>query len=163
MSDAYFFDSSAITKRYYREQGTSWVQAICTKRVRPIIYLSDIARVEVAVAIRKAGRLNGDPAPLIESLIKLYRRHIARSRLGNNGPYIFVPVIDDVIVTAGYLADRFVNPPNILRSMDAIQLASALLVSRAIADRLVFVTSDAKLEAMAQAISLGTENPMRHP
>lgn len=129
MPDTYFFDSSAITKRYYREQGTSWVQAICTKRVRPIIYLSDIAR----------------------------------SRLGNNGPYIFVPVIDDVMVTAGYLADRFVNPPNILRSMDAIQLATALLISRTITDPLTFIVADAKLEAMAQAIGLATDNPMRHP
>lgn len=40
---AYFFDSSAIVKRYHREPGTAWVQAICEPRQHPPFYLSQLA------------------------------------------------------------------------------------------------------------------------
>lgn len=40
---AYFFDSSAIVKRYHREPGIAWVQAICEPRQHPPFYLSQLA------------------------------------------------------------------------------------------------------------------------
>ncbi len=47
---AYFFDSSAIVKRYVRETGTAWVRRM-TRHGRPDrIYLARITAVETASA-----------------------------------------------------------------------------------------------------------------
>ncbi|MGH2514185.1 MAG: hypothetical protein ACRDHP_00870, partial [Ktedonobacterales bacterium] len=52
------------------------------------------------------------------------------------------------------------NPtPSPLRSLDAIHLASALVVAASIVEELVFVTSDERLEAVAQREGLQTLNP----
>jgi predicted nucleic acid-binding protein len=53
---SYFFDSSAILKRYHREPGTAWVQELCEPRTHPPIYLSQLAEVEVVAALRRLGR-----------------------------------------------------------------------------------------------------------
>ncbi|HEX5549156.1 MAG TPA: type II toxin-antitoxin system VapC family toxin [Ktedonobacterales bacterium] len=56
---SYFFDSSAIVKRYHREPGTAWVQELCEPQSHPPIYLSQLAEVEVVAALRRLGRNNG--------------------------------------------------------------------------------------------------------
>lgn len=44
---AYFFDSSALVKRYVRETGTTWVIGILRSPANSI-YVAQIAEVEVA-------------------------------------------------------------------------------------------------------------------
>lgn len=53
---SYFFDSSAIIKRYHQEQGSSWVQAVCNPRSRQPVHLSRLAEVEVVAGLRRTGR-----------------------------------------------------------------------------------------------------------
>lgn len=53
----YFFDSSAIVKRYLIEAGTAWVGAIADLAAGNKIYVAHIALVEVISAI--AGRARG--------------------------------------------------------------------------------------------------------
>jgi hypothetical protein len=55
----YFFDSSAIVKRYVRESGTAWVQGLVHPPAGHRIYLARITGVEVCAALtrRRAGSL----------------------------------------------------------------------------------------------------------
>lgn len=50
---SYFFDSSAIVKRYHVEVGTPWVRSICDPRTHPPLYLSQLAQVEGVAALRR--------------------------------------------------------------------------------------------------------------
>jgi hypothetical protein len=69
-----------------------------------------------------------------------------------------LPVIEE----AGQLLER--QP---LRAYDAVQLASALVAARTLADggvaQPVFLTADDRLLALAEAEGLSTDNPNLHP
>jgi predicted nucleic acid-binding protein len=48
MAAAYFFDSSALVKRYVLETGTAWVRSITRKNASTVVYFAHITAVEVA-------------------------------------------------------------------------------------------------------------------
>jgi predicted nucleic acid-binding protein len=54
----YFVDSSALVKRYVREDGTGWVRRLTRRSSSTVIYIARITAVEVtsAVARRRRGR-----------------------------------------------------------------------------------------------------------
>ncbi|MGH9763283.1 MAG: type II toxin-antitoxin system VapC family toxin, partial [Blastocatellia bacterium] len=52
---AYFFDSSALVKRYVRESGTSWAMGILRPPANRI-YVAHITAVEVAAALSRRAR-----------------------------------------------------------------------------------------------------------
>jgi hypothetical protein len=63
---AYFFDSSAIVKRYVNETGTAWVRRLTRKGRPEPIYLARITAVELTSAVarrRKGGTLTADHCP----------------------------------------------------------------------------------------------------
>ena len=47
----YFFDSSALVKRYIQETGSAWVQALCQQTPPEDLYIARIAGAEVISAI----------------------------------------------------------------------------------------------------------------
>lgn len=49
----YFFDSSALVKRYSQETGTAWTQAVAA---RNYVFLARITQVEVIAAIERRKR-----------------------------------------------------------------------------------------------------------
>src|SRR5215208_1173665 len=55
----YFFDSSAVVKRYGNESGTTWVKGIVTPAAGNLIYLARITGVEVVSAISRRAH-NGE-------------------------------------------------------------------------------------------------------
>ncbi len=153
----YFFDSSAIFKRYYREMGTDWVRAICESRTRPLLYLSQIAHVEVVAALRRTERLNKEQPAYINALVNEFTRQIGRRG------YQIVPVAPAVALAVA-LCNRYgqINPGP-LRSLDAIQLASALLVAPRAPDDLMLVTGDIRMAAVAAFEGLRVINPTYPP
>lgn len=52
---AYFFDSSAVVKRYVNETGTAWVTSILAPTAGHDIYVTRITGVEVVSAIARRG------------------------------------------------------------------------------------------------------------
>jgi len=52
---AYFFDSSALVKRYVREKGTDLVKAIIDPDAANEIYIARISGAEVVAAIARRG------------------------------------------------------------------------------------------------------------
>ena len=65
----YFFDSSAIVKRYNQEIGTAWVRALTGPATGNTIYLARITEVEVVSAISRQAKLGGISAPQAASAI----------------------------------------------------------------------------------------------
>ncbi|HEY7020342.1 MAG TPA: type II toxin-antitoxin system VapC family toxin [Ktedonobacterales bacterium] len=160
---AYFFDTSALLKRYYREPGTAWIQGIVAPRAHSTIYLSLLAQVKTVAALRRTGRLNGDDPSYVDSLVNLFKRHLALSPQPN-GLYTLIPVSSTVIEYAAGLCDKYwdINPGP-LRSLDAIHLASAAIVSATISEKPIVVTADLQMAAIAAIEGLGVVNPVYPP
>lgn len=162
---SYYFDSSAIVKRYYHEPGSQWVRSICDPRTRPQLYLAQLAQVEVVAALRRTGRRNGLYRSFVDSMVNLFDRHLVQSDISQSHPvYRLVPLSPTVILLAERLCDRYwdVNPHS-LRSLDAIQLAAGLLTATAIPEELVFVTADTRLAAIAPLEGFRVINPVFPP
>lgn len=160
----YFFDSSAIFKRYYRERGTDWVRALCEPRSRPILYLSQVAQVEVTRALRQKQRAGDVHHSFVDAQINQFERHLMRSRPPRTArEYDIVPLTQAIVEYASALCDRFWDvQPHPLRSLDALQLASALITATSTTDEVIFVTADRRLEAVAPVAGLRVVNP-EHP
>src|SRR4051812_14941761 len=73
----YFFDSSAIDKRYVQEAGTASVRRV-TRLGRPEpIYLTRITTVEVTAAVARRKRGGSLTAPRARSIVTRLRSHVA--------------------------------------------------------------------------------------
>ncbi len=150
----YYFDSSALVKRYAAERGSAWVQALCDDRFHaPVI--AHIGLVEIAAALsskRRGGFLSA--AQYDRLLAELVQD--ARSR------YALVRVSAPVIDQAMQLTRR-----HRLRGYDAVHLACALAVNRILRDQdlppLIFIAADHDLLIAAQAEGLAVDNPNDHP
>jgi uncharacterized protein len=114
VASAYFFDSSAIVKRYVRETGTGWVRRL-TRRGQPEpIYLARITAVEVTSAVARR-RASGTPTSArARSIFALFRSHLATR-------YLIMEISPALADAAMRLADT-----HELRAYDAVQLAAAL-------------------------------------
>jgi len=154
----YFFDSSPIVKRYHREAGTDWVRRVCAPRSHPVIYLSQIAQVEVIAASRGAGRLESTHPSSFEALINQFERHITHAA------YHPVPAANAVIALAAKLCSKYwdINSGP-LRSLTAVHLASALLIASGSSDELIFVTADTQLATIAAFQGFRVVNPAYPP
>ena len=74
---AYFFDSSAIVKRYVQETGTAWVRRV-TRHGRPDrIYLARITAVETTSAVARRRRGGSLTAARVRSMLTRFRSHLA--------------------------------------------------------------------------------------
>src|SRR5271157_1904761 len=111
---AYFFDSSAIVKRYVQETGTAWVRRV-TRHGRPDrIYLARITAVEMASAVARRRRGGSLTAARVRSILTRFRSHLAnRYRILEITPKL----LNDVMRLANAHA---------LRAYDAVQLGAAV-------------------------------------
>lgn len=150
-----FLDSSAITKKYVRETGTSWVINFFRPKSANRIYVAEIALVEVISALARRHRGKTISAGDFTKVSSRFRRNFSDKFFKTE---IDLPVIEQ----AAALAET-----HALRGYDAVQLASAVnLHSRRQAaglPTLVFISADNALNAAAQAEGLQIDNPNNHP
>jgi predicted nucleic acid-binding protein len=161
----YFFDSSALVKRYHQEPGSDWVRAACDPRGHPPLYLSQLAHVEVVAALRRTGRREGIHHSFVDTMVNIFERHISLSDPAR-GPvmYQIIPVSTGIIALAVRLCNTYwALTPYPLRSLDAIQLASAIVVAAGVPGSLTLVTADVRLSAVAQLQGLQVVNPAYPP
>jgi predicted nucleic acid-binding protein len=149
----YFFDSSALLKRYYTEQGTNWVASITIPQARNSIAIAQITPVEIMSGLqrrRRAGQISLPDARITRLLLDA---HVLSE-------YKLIPLSDIVIARAKDLVSIYP-----LRAYDAVQLASALeaLAHSPGAAPLTFVSADTRLLAAAAAEGLATDDPNAHP
>jgi hypothetical protein len=151
----YYFDSSAIVKRYIGEIGTVWVMAIMDPVAGHDIAVSLLARAEVPAAIFKRRREGSITAPDAAKAVVDFTKDFNRQ-------YQPMDVTRATVEQAAVLAER-----HGLRGYDAVQLAT-VLEAQAVRDslglpRLIFVSADRQLNTAAQSEGLSVENPNDHP
>ena len=152
----YFFDSSAIVKRYVAEPGTAWVVATCDPATGNDLYAARIAGVEVVAAIVRRTR-RGDLSPAhMRQAVAQFRREFA------TGLYRLIEVTPTLIQRAMGLSET-----HGLRGYDAVQLAAALSANDVRLTMglkaLTLVSADGELNTAAQAEGLSVDNPNLHP
>ncbi len=147
----YYFDSSALAKRYVAEIGSGWVRTILFPSAGHRVHVSAITPVEVVAALSR--RVRGrtlDPATGMAA-IQMLRAELFRLSIVN--------VSAAIVASAMELAER-----HSLRGYDAVQLASALSVqSVAPSFHVTLVSADAELNTAAVAEGLTVDDPRHHP
>jgi uncharacterized protein len=148
---AFFFDSSALVKRYVVENGTPWVQGVLDPHAGHRVYIARVALVEVVSAVSRRARGGSIPAEQAAAILAALRRD---SEL----QYRVVEVTPAIFRRAEILAER-----HALRGYDAIQLAVAALVHDLRftlgATSLTVVSADLELNTAAAADGLQVEDP----
>jgi predicted nucleic acid-binding protein len=149
----FYLDSSALVKRYAVESGTDWVRTLCEQR-ESVLAVALIGLVEVTAAI--AGKLR---AKIVDQTTADVI--IASLKADAAEQYSLLDVDQYVVNEAMELARH-----RRLRGYDAVHLASALRLNRALVDRqlppLTLVAADDDLLEAAQAEGLQTQNPNLH-
>lgn len=139
-----YLDSSALVKLYVPEEGHAKLSDL-----EPPLVVSALARVEVPAAFwrkHRVGELDASDAALLT-------RAFEDDQQGTDDAdarFSTVPVSPAVLDEAARLVA--LHP---LRAFDAVQLASALLVERALVAPLLMATFDHALGAAAAAEGLG--------
>jgi predicted nucleic acid-binding protein len=147
----YFMDSSAISKGYVAEVGSTWIMSLIEPTAGHVIVLSQLAIVEVGSVVARKQRLG---------LISAVDAAQARTNflLDVKEEYITVALDDPVLQRAGDLINK--HP---LRSLDALQLACAMEATLVLSEPHIFVCSDNNLLTAAVAEGFTTDNPLAHP
>lgn len=152
---AYFFDSSALMKRYAKEVGSAWVISLFKPSATNRVYVARITLVEVISALTrrtKSGRLKSSATA----------KSVSRFHRAFDGKFLIVEINKALVDQAAGLAEK-----HALRGYDAVQLAAALSMNvRRLAKSvmpLTLISADADLNAAAQAEGLAVDNPNNHP
>ena len=143
----YYLDASAWVKRYYQEDGTSWVQNVFTHK--QALACSSLGMIEVMATLsrkRKALEINLSQFKLKAWELEDDWRH-----------FIHIQMTDDIVNIAKELTKKLA-----LRGSDAVHLSSALLLQRRFAkktEQLVMITSDYELKEAAKSSKLDVIDP----
>lgn len=150
----YYLDSSALSKRYVEETGTTWLRGILAPTAGNAIITARITMVELHSALARRQREGSVSVQACLTAVQAFNLHCATE-------YRFVELDLHVVALARELLDR--HP---LRTYDAVQLASALRADRALRaarlPSLLFLSADERLIAAAAGESLATDNPNLH-
>jgi len=130
-----FFDASALVKRYIRERGSASIRRLLDDGGVAVARLSE---VEVVSAFARLSRE--------ESITTAQRDRVLTAFVTDLAAWTVVEMTPEVVSTARQLLVR--HP---LRTGDAVQLASALVLSAAIGPLDAFVAHDARLTAAASS------------
>ncbi len=150
----YFFDSSALVKRYVQEDGTSWVRRLTRRSAGNAIYLARITTVEVTAAVARRRKGKTLTAAKSSSILHRFRHHLA-------GRYALIELTPALFNDAMRLANS-----HALRAYDAVQLAAALeiLRQRQEAGRgpVTLISADKALNTAATAEGMTVDDPSSH-
>ena len=160
----YFFDSSALVKRYVVEVGSAWVQAITDPGTGHRIHIAQITAVEVAAAVARRV-FNGHTSKVDADTAMAHFRHDCLNQ------YNPLEITEQIISRAMSLAETYT-----LRAYDSFQLAAAvelhvrlnaqnisLGIPASVAPVMLLISSDNDLNNAATAEGLIVDNPLSHP
>lgn len=151
---AYFFDSSALVKRYVQEKGTGWVLGVTDPAAGHSIYVARITGVEVVSALTRQTRSGALSAPATTTALGAFRHDFAHQ-------YYIVDITPLLVNRAMQVAET-----HALRGYDAVQCAGALVVHMYRhtlgMPLLTLVSADATLNTAAAAEGLLVDDPNAH-
>jgi predicted nucleic acid-binding protein len=146
----YFFDTSALVKRYHPEQGTEQVAAIFA-RPGCVVRISALGVVEIYSALALKARTLHLTWNDVRALTGFVQMDISSGIVNPHG------VTQSHFAEAEELVLRF-GYEHRLRSLDAIQLAVASdLRTRGLVD--CIVTADVRLQGVAKQLGFDVINP----
>jgi hypothetical protein len=147
----YYFDSSALVKRYVDEIGSPWVQTLCDADAGHIIALAHIGLVEIAAALSVKYRQDVLPADVLDGLLRDLQRD-------GREQYWLIDVDQNIVTGAIALTRR-----RKLRGYDAVHLACALFLQETLLFEglppPVLLSADQELLVAAQAEGMATDDP----
>jgi predicted nucleic acid-binding protein len=151
---AYFFDTSALVKRYATETGTAWVTALLDPAARNRIFVVRITGAEMIAAIMRKKRMLTISAADAAAAATLFRADFAnRLRV--------VEVTPGLVASAMTLAEA-----HALRGYDSVQLAAALQTQARRQARALpvmsLITADKDLLAAGAGEGLAVDDPNNH-
>jgi predicted nucleic acid-binding protein len=151
---SYFFDSSALVKRYAQEVGSAWVCSLISGIPRGAIFIAKITGPEVIAALARKQRMG-------EISVADYQQAVADFTHDFHHSYTQIELTDYITIQAMVLPQR-----RVLRGYDAVQLASAFWIDTVLKQSgqpvLTFISADNALCNAAQAEGLVTDNPNNH-
>ncbi len=139
----YYFDTSALVKRYHWEKGTERVDSIIESKND--IYFSTLAIAEIISVLTRLKNSNIISKKQYERITNVFFYDLEHR-------YVPVPLDDSQIVNAIKLIEKY-N----LRTLDALHLSVALEVKEI--GECTFVSSDKKLWDAAAHEGFGILNP----
>jgi len=152
---AYYFDSSALVKRYAQETGSAWVTGITDPPPTNEMFISMATGAEVVAALTRKSLKNEMSIHASSAAIAAFKRDF-------KGSYNVVLLTIGTVEEAMTMAEA-----HGLRGYDAIQLATAVTVRSELAangvGQLIFVSADSDLNNAAQAEALSVDDPNNHP
>lgn len=152
----YYFDTSALVKRYFPETGTAWVQALTTYTTGHTIVVAEIALVEAAAAFAAKHRAPGG--------ITLQERDSALNLLLHHCTveYQLIPMLRVILDHAVLLTQAYR-----LRGYDAVHLAAALTINQRYISAgfapLTLISADSDMLTAARSEGIAADNPLAHP
>jgi predicted nucleic acid-binding protein len=144
-------DTSAIAKRYISEVGSKWISQLAHPTSGNVILISDLTTIEVASAINRSSLAGFASATTNNIALNNFLLDV-----GNQ--YIRYPIDERVQHIA-----RSIIIQHRLRTLDAIQLASAIEASQYFGVSMTFLSADTRLLAAAAAEGFAIDDPNRHP
>lgn len=147
----FYFDTSAVVKRYVTETGSAWVRNVTDPKSGNDVFVAKISAPEaVSAFVRQVA-----PLPNLAALL-------ADFRFDFYNQFQRLAITNAVIATAMRLVEA-----HRLRGYDAVQLAVACELhaarNKAGLPPLSFISADYSLNAAAAAESLVVDNPNAHP
>jgi predicted nucleic acid-binding protein len=139
-----FFDTSALVKRYYEENGSEAVDAVIENDDTTVV-ITSLAVIETVSAVRRKYNTNEINEDVMYSLITTFFREALAD-------FVVLPM-EEIAFERSF--DLVLQDD--LRTLDALQLAGALSVGH---DDLQFVCADRELVAIADKRGLATINPI---
>jgi predicted nucleic acid-binding protein len=151
----YFFDSSALVKRYISERGTPWIRSLLPPNTANVILIANVTQVEIMSGILRRMREKQISQRTAQAIRVLVDHHASRE-------YTVIGMSPAIIEYAENILEK--HP---LRAYDSIQLASALEANTQLLatglQPLVFVSADNRLLTAASLEGLQTDDPNLHP
>jgi predicted nucleic acid-binding protein len=153
--DLYYFDTSALVKRYVAEPGTHWVSQICRSHTVAISTLTTVELTSTLTRRLHAGLTN--PQQYQQS---------GRRFLIDGPTYVSLGLTTAIVDRAAQIVAAL-PPSTVVRSLDALHLAcaeEAFTIGRQSGWSVIaLVSSDRRLLAAAQHLGLPTDNPENYP
>jgi hypothetical protein len=147
----YFIDTSALAKRYIPEIGSTWVESLIEPGAGNIAIISWLTITELFAVLARRRR-DGSLAPATVIYVQAtFLAHV-------NKEYLCVSVDNKLLMEVRLLADKYT-----LRSLDSIQLASAVEAAALLNDPIMFVSADTNLLLATVQEGFAVDNPLDHP
>jgi uncharacterized protein len=147
----YFADTSALIKRYVAETGSAWVRSWADPAADNTVVISRLITVEMIAGLARRQRERSISAKDFTAL---------RGRFISDADKFYTLIGLRVHVLN---AARDLIPRHSLRTLDAIQLASALDARKTLGTAITFVSADHRLLPAAVAEGFVVEDPELHP